>query len=194
MRFPTRRGTVVLLSLLSALVAPGLARAVEFGLDAGVNVQMIDNSEQNTIGVGIPLNENLSILSLQSVRLGFPVSGGGQVETSLGFALVSFDDSFSSSSTLAHFLGGLSYLQPFSTATPRSSPYVRGGVQFRVLGASDATPLKQFGVGAGLGYRWTIGQVFGGRIEGHGARWLENDDISGHWDVSVRLGLSAFSS
>jgi hypothetical protein len=194
MRFPTRRSTAALLTLLFALVTPGVARSVELGIDAGINFQMIDDSDQTITGIGIPLNENISTLSVQSIRLGLPVSGSGQVETSLGFAMVTYDNFSGSRNTFAHFIGGLSYLQPFSSATPRSSPYIRGGVQFRILGASNATPLKQFGMGAGLGYRWRIGQVFGGRIEGHGTRWLENDDISGHLDVSVRLGLSAFSS
>jgi len=183
-----------MLVLLSVLMPPGIARAVELGIDAGVNVSMLDNSEQKTIGVGIPLNEGLDILSIQTARLGLPVSSSGQVETSLGFSLVRQEGFSGNSSTLAHFLGGLSYLQPFSSATPRSSPYIRGGVQFRVLAASDETPVNQFGFGAGLGYRWKIGQVFGGRVEGFGARWPENDDIRGHWDLTFRVGLSAFSS
>jgi hypothetical protein len=191
MRLPTSR-TAALLGFLFALVFPGVARSVELGIDAGVGVQIYQDFNQTIIGVGVPLNENTTSLGVQSVHLGLPVSRSGQMETSLGFALTSYDVG-NRRVSFGHFLASLSYLQPFSSSAPRRSPFVRGGVLGSVSAASDLTPRNQFGLGAGVGYRWPMGQVFGGRIEGYGARWIGNDDAFGHWDLTFRVGLSAFS-
>ena len=191
MRLPTSR-TAALIGFL-ALVCPGVARSVELGIDAGVGVQIYDDINQTITGVGVPLNENTTSLGVQSVHMGLPVSKSGQMETSLGFALTSYEvgnrrDSF------GHLFASLSYLQALSSSAPRRSPFVRGGVLGSVFAASGLPPRRQFGLGAGLGYRWPMGQVFGGRIEGHGARWIGNDDGLGHWDLTFRVGISAFSS
>jgi len=86
-------------------------QAVEIGFDTGLTLQIVDNDSRNIINVGLPAPDNLGLFSVQSTRVGFPVSTTSQVEGSLGFSLISEEQTYGGRRSIGHLIMGAAYLQ-----------------------------------------------------------------------------------
>ncbi len=169
------------------------AQAIELGFDTGLTLQIVDNDSRNIINVGLPAPDNLGLFSVQFTRVGFPVTTTSQVEGSLGFSLISEEQTYGGRRSIGHLIMGAAYLQDLQGNGHAMTPYIRGGGQWRQIMATGAPSLTQFGFGAGLGLRIHRKSTLGARLETSGTRWFENQDVRGHWDLALRLGLSAFT-
>jgi hypothetical protein len=170
------------------------APAAEIGFDAGAMLQLVDNDDRNIISVAAPAPGNVGIFAVQSTRAGFQVGSSGQIETSLGFSMLSQEQTSGDRRTLAHLLIGTGYLYHLTAKKNGMMPYLRGGAQWRQLAATNVEALTQFGVGGGIGLTWRSGRVLGTRIQASTTRWFENSDFLGHWDLGLGVGLSAYTN
>ena len=168
-------------------------QAIELGFDTGLTLQIVDNDSRNIINVGLPDPDNLGRFSVQSTRVGFPVSTTSLVEGSLGFSVVSEEQTYGGRRSIGHLIMGAAYLQDLLGNGHAMTPYIRGGGQWRQIMATGTPSLTQFGLGAGFGLRIHRKGTLGVRLETSGTRWFENQDVRGHWDLAIRLGLSAFT-
>jgi hypothetical protein len=166
--------------------------AAELGFDAGATLQLIDDDSRNIISVAAPAPGNLGVFSLQTTRLGLSVAQNGQIETSLGFSMVSEEQFLGGRRTLAHLLLGASYLHNLANDIHRS-PYLRVGTSLRQLMATQQAALTQVGVGGGIGIRHPLGRVLSVRLQASTTRWFHNTDLPGHWDIAGDCGISAFT-
>jgi len=187
----THAAPILLLLGITAFSAP--ASAFEFGVDLGVTVQDVDGIDENVILVGAPAPDGIGIFSLQTARLGFPTSPRGQIETTFGFSLTSFGQSGGGRRNLGHVLLGVGFLHSVGDPKTALAPYLRGSLETRHVAATDAALRSQYAVSAALGLRRQTGSVLGIRVELGVARWIANDDYVGHWDPSLRAGISAFT-
>src|SRR5436309_13225540 len=168
-------------------------QAVELGIDTGLTLQIVDNDSRNIINVGLPAPDNLGLFSVQTTRVGFTASATSQVEGSRGCSLISEEQTYGGRRSIGHLVMGAAYLQDLRGPGHAVTPYIRGGGQWRQIMATGTPSLTQFGLGAGLGLRIHRKSTLGGRLETSGTRWFENQDVRGHWDLAVRLGLSVFT-
>ena len=174
-------GALLLWSFPSAGQVPG---SVELGLDAGFNVSFVDDSDQELFSIGLPAADFSSLL--QNVRAGIPVSQRGTVESSLGFSAL--DDGY----TTYWRLGiGMDYLYLLSAPSCGSSPFVRLGGIFNVLGSSRKSD-AQVGVATGAGFKLMVGQTWGTRFEAGIVRMFRAGELPGRWDMTGSVGLSFF--
>ncbi len=164
------------------LLVPGGAAfaqqgAVEFGVDAGYELSIVDNSD-NVSSVGIPL---------QNLRIGFFVSDAVSIEPSVALAILS-----SGGTTLTTFSGAASLLYHLSQDPAQSRMYLRGGAGIAVIDLGSNS-VNQMGVSGGIGVKAPAGPL-AIRIEGHGGYSFENDDLASSIDLGVLFGISFFTN
>ena len=169
------------------LLVPGGAAfaqqgAVEFGVDAGYELSIVDNSD-NVSSVGIPL---------QNLRIGFFVSDAVSIEPSVSSCASSVAILSSGGTTLTTFSGAASLLYHLSQDPAQSRMYLRGGAGIAVIDLGSNS-VNQMGVSGGIGVKAPAGPL-AIRIEGHGGYSFENDDLASSIDLGVLFGISFFTN
>jgi hypothetical protein len=169
---------VLLLGLPAALHAQG-GRPIELGLDAGLSITIPDGGGDNITAVGIPASR---------FRVGFFVSDVFEIEPSLSLALVSVGGETASEVGLQ--LGFVFHSKP-SRDQPQAFFQVGGGFDYlNIAGFSDV----QFGVGAGVGGKFPVGDDFAVRVEADYIRGFESDNFVAAHTIQALIGFSFFTN
>lgn len=166
---------------LALLFAPAVVSAqVEIGLDAGFNINKVDDADDTGFNFDIPT---------MGARVGFMAGESAVVETMLAFDYGKLGDV---SGTDLLLVPGLNYLvgEQF---------YVRGeaGLSYSKFDdGTTSTSSTQYLFGAGAGIRQTLGDAALLRLEAGIDRLLENTDdaIPASWNFRLVVGVSAVAS
>lgn len=165
---------------LALLFAPAVVSAqVEIGLDAGLNINKVDDANDTGFGFHVPT---------MGARVGFMAGESAVVETILSFG---YDKLGDNSSTSIDLIPGLNFLvgEQF---------YVRGeaGLSYAKFdNGTTSASATQYLFGAGAGIRQTLGDAALLRLEAGIDRLLENTDdgIPASWNFRVVVGVSAIA-
>ena len=172
---------------VSSRVSAQTKGAYEFGIDAGFNLLLIDDVDDNLLSVGLPASSFGAFL--QNLRVGYYVTEFVELETTLGFSYLS-----DGADTFWRGGIGLDLLYNLSNDAGGEAAgfFLKTGFLMDVYGDENTTE-TQLGIGMGGGTRLPVGNRFAIRLEAGGARRFENDDFLGTWQISGRVGLSFFT-
>jgi len=181
------KGIACLLLLSCLAVSPAAAQSeggVELGVDGLLAFRLYDDEFS-----GFPVNIDDAFLASLPVKLraGFPVTSQFSMEPSVAFDVVSIGGE-----TLHEFDLGLSFLRNLGGERGKTTPFLRIGGSFHVIGDGDDTD-TQLSAGGALGVRLPMADRLDFRVEAGATRHFSNDDYLGSWDVGSLFGLSFYT-
>ena len=152
----------------------------EIGTFLGLN-RFSSDGEGATL-IGLPSAPGVGFIGNPSMYVSwFP---SGRLSIGPEFSLGRTSDDGDAVTSL--YLAGRSAIHPYGNTN--SGPYLFGRGAILVLSAGDSESDTEVSVGAGLGYRWRVGNALVVRTEGGYRRWF---DDTGTNDISVLIGLGA---
>lgn len=157
--------------------------AVEFGVDAGIEYDIVD--DEGTIETDDVFSAQLPG---QRFRVGFFVSDRVVVEPGIALTFIDVGDNSFTDLTLDAALG-----YHFSADPDRTRFFVHGGGAFNVIDLDGDESDTQFGVFGGLGAKVPVADQLALRFEGNGLRAFESDDRFGFWGLQGVIGISFFT-
>ncbi len=179
------------LGLLAAGAPPAVAGkgTVELGISAEIVYRLIDDRDENLLGINLPLGA--SVLNLPSVhqgfRIGYFVSDAVSLEPSLGLAVLSDDDD-----TMLNLGVGLAALIHLDPTADGLGPFVGlgGNVTAVDWGGEGAS---QFGLMAEIGNKSRLEGDLASRVSLGVGRFFDSDYYNSHWALFASFGLSFFA-
>lgn len=169
----------------------GRSRPIEFGIDAALSYQDLDNASLTSFAVPVP-----------RIRVGFFASDAISIEPffSLQYNRTEVDDDLADVSfSLTQYDLGVGVLFHFASDRTRSQPYFRPFVGISGISADDDddvdedNSISQPIIGAAFGLKLPSTGRLGTRLEAGFARRLEDEPIEASNQLFLSFGLSFFT-